>query len=94
MDCTENPVVNYLGIFPRSFDNHANVIFPLRGKILQTIIAEIFTPNKTAKAMCTSENLETLTQAKLFPGFGIIWVHNQKYFGGFGVVSTTQSEFF
>ena len=52
----------------------------------------IFIPDKTTKVTHPSANLKLVTQAKPFPVFEIIWVHNQNAFRGFGVITTTRAE--
>ena len=67
--------VTFLGIFPCNSADRANVLFPRCCMVLHPIKFGLIIPDKTAKEMRAHENLESLTQAKLFPGLYIIRVH-------------------
>ena len=84
MHRTDHHGVTFLEIFNYRFSDRTNIIFPLQHTILHQIVFGIFIPNKTAKITKASVNLKTMTQAKQFTGFKIIWVHNHNHFGGFG----------
>ena len=94
LDCTDHRGVTFLGTFTHSFSDIANVFFPLWHTIQQPITFGIVIPDKTAKITRVSENLNTVTQVKMFPGFKIIRVHYQNAFVGFRVITTTRDRLF
>ena len=94
LKCTYHHCVTFLGIFTRHFFYHTNDLFSLKYTVLQPITFGLIIPNSTANIMRVSTNPKPITQAKLFSGFDMIWVHYQNTFGGFGVKPTTHAGLF